>query len=83
MFLKFFPKKADAVNEKIHHTEDIKKFVEDMEQTGFWKLVFRTLTMKNEILKQKIHDIFKILIMNINEKIQKGINSMLLEIIKK
>jgi hypothetical protein len=42
-----------------------------------------TLKLKNEELKSKVHSIFTMLIENTTEKFSKGINLMLLEIIKK
>lgn len=80
LFLKFFPKE----NSKEDSDEKaVKSFIENMDQTGFWKLIFLTLTINNEGLKQKINFLFKILLNNKTESFEKSINNMLLQIIKK
>lgn len=62
---------------------EIKNFVENLPQEDLWQLVFGTLRKKNDLLNEKIDTIFKILVENITESFQKGVNNMLLEIIRK
>ena len=49
-----------------------------LEEKDFWKLVFLTLKINNDALKDRIHKIFKVLIENMSEKFSKSINNMLL-----
>lgn len=59
-------------------TSEIKNFVENLPQEDLWQIVFGTLRKKNDLLNEKIDTIFKILVENITESFQKGVNNMLL-----
>lgn len=80
LLLMFF---SDKIHASLYQKEEVTIFIENLNLKSFWKLVFLTLRLKNENLKEKIHSIFKILIDNITPSFHKSINGMLLAIIKK
>lgn len=59
------------------------EFINSINEEEIWKLVFLTLKIKNSELNSKVHSVFQLFMKNTTEKFQKGINTMLLEIIKK
>ena len=78
LFLMFFQEQS-----KIYVKEEAGRFVSDINLKAFWKLVFLTLQMKNDILKEKIHEVFKILTSDMTNHFNKSLNGMILDIIKR
>ena len=69
--------------DKVFVKEEAARFVSDINLKAFWKLVFLTLRMKNDVLKEKIHEVFKILTKDMTSHFNKSLNGMILDIIKR
>lgn len=61
--------------------EAVKCFVENVEVKELWRLVFLTLKLKSEILKEKINKLFTVITSNLTEKLKRSINNMVQQII--
>jgi hypothetical protein len=59
----------------------VKQFMEECDEDQIWKLVFLTLKLKSENLKDRINKLFTVLTSNLTEKFKRSINEMLQQII--
>jgi hypothetical protein len=57
--------------------------VENVEVEELWRLVFLTLKLKCEPLKEKINKLFTVITSNLTDKLKRSINGMLHQIIMK
>lgn len=58
--------------------EDFGMFVQEVRQEEFWRLIFGTFNLRNDLLNDKIDSLFKVFVDNITDNFQKGINNILL-----
>lgn len=58
-----------------------KKFIEGLNEQSLWKLVFLTLKLKSEALKERINKLFTVLTANLTEQFRRSANQMVQQII--
>lgn len=58
-----------------------KQFIEQLNEQQLWKLVFLTLKLKSEALKEKINRLFTVLTANLTEQFRRSTNQMVQQII--